>query len=141
MDPFDLSRFVQAQEETYAQALRELRLGRKQGHWMWWIFPQLDGLGFSSMTKRYSIKSEEEARAYLTHPTLGPRLIECGEAILSVEGKSAREILGSPDDLKLKSCATLFSHVSRPGSVFRRILDKFYSGESDAATIRLLAPP
>jgi uncharacterized protein (DUF1810 family) len=141
MDPFDLSRFVQAQEETYAQALRELRLGRKQSHWMWWIFPQLDGLGFSPITKRYSIKSEDEARAYLMHPALGPRLIECADAILSVEGKPAREILGSPDDLKLKSCATLFSHVSPPGSVFRQILDRFYSGESDAATIRLLTPP
>jgi uncharacterized protein (DUF1810 family) len=138
MDPFDLSRFVQAQEETYAQALSELERGRKQSHWMWYIFPQLDGLGFSPVTKRFSIKSEDEARAYLKHPTLGPRLLECAEAILSVDGKSAREILGSPDDLKLKSCATLFAHVSPPGSVFEHVLEKFYSGERDAATLRLL---
>lgn len=141
MDTFDLNRFVQAQEETYDQALSELRLGRKRTHWMWYIFPQLDGLGFSPMTKRYSIKSQDEAHAYLEHLTLGPRLVECAEAILSVDGKSAREILGSPDDLKLKSCATLFAHVSPPGSVFDQILDKFYSGERDAATLRLLTQP
>lgn len=141
MDPFDLSRFVQAQQQTYDQALSELQRGRKQSHWMWYVFPQLDGLGFSPITKRFSIKSEDEARAYLKHPTLGPRLLECAEAILSIEGKSAREILGSPDDLKLKSCATLFAHVSPPGSVFERILEKFYSGERDAATLRLLTQP
>jgi uncharacterized protein (DUF1810 family) len=141
MDPFDLNRFVHVQEDTYTQALRALKLGRKQSHWMWWIFPQLDGLGFSPITQRYSIKSEDEARAYLKHPTLGSRLIECAEAILSVEGRSAREILGSPDDLKLKSCATLFAYVSPPGSVFEQILERFYSGERDTATIRLLTPP
>lgn len=141
MDPFDLSRFVQAQQQTYDQALSELQRGRKQSHWMWYVFPQLDGLGFSPITMRFSIKSEDEARAYLKHPTLGPRLLECAEAILSIEGKSAREILGSPDDLKLKSCATLFAHVSPPGSVFERILEKFYSGERDAATLRLLTQP
>ena len=141
MDPFDLIRFVRAQEGTYDQALSELKLGRKQSHWMWWIFPQLDGLGFGPITKRYSIKSEDEARAYLAHPILGPRLIECAEAIVSVEGKSARDILGSPDDLKLKSCATLFALVLPPGSVFEQILEKFYSGERDAATLRLLTRP
>jgi len=139
MDPYNLSRFVQAQEQTYDQALAELNAGRKRSHWMWYVFPQLDGLGSSPITKRYSIKSEAEARAYLDHPVLGPRLVECAEAILRVEGKSAREILGSPDDLKLKSCATLFARVSPPGSVFERILEKFYSGEPDAATLRLLA--
>jgi uncharacterized protein (DUF1810 family) len=139
MDPFDLSRFVQAQDETYDQALSELERGRKQSHWMWYVFPQLDGLGFSPITKRYSIKSEDEARAYLAHPTLGPRLFECAEAILRIDGKSAREILGSPDDLKLKSCATLFARVSPPGSVFEQILEKFYSGERDGATLRLLS--
>jgi uncharacterized protein (DUF1810 family) len=139
VDSYNLSRFVQAQEQTYEQALSELRLGRKQSHWMWYVFPQLDGLGSSPITKLYSIKSEDEARAYLKHPTLGPRLVECAEVILSVDGKSAREILGSPDDLKLKSCATLFAQVSPPGSVFERILEKFYDGERDAATLRLLA--
>jgi uncharacterized protein (DUF1810 family) len=137
-DSFGLNRFVLAQEETYDQALSELERGRKQSHWMWWVFPQLDGLGFSPITKRFSIKSEEEARAYLSHPTLGPRLLECAKAILSVDGKSARDILGSPDDLKLKSCATLFAHVSPPGSAFEQILEKFYSGEPDEATLRLL---
>jgi len=141
MDPFDLIRFVRAQVGTYDQALSELKLGRKQSHWMWWIFPQLDGLGFGPITKRYSIKSEDEARAYLAHPILGPRLIECAEAIVSVEGKSARDILGSPDDLKLKSCATLFAQVSAPGSVFEQILEKFYSGERDPATLGLLTRP
>jgi uncharacterized protein (DUF1810 family) len=139
VDSYNLSRFVQAQEQTYEQALSELRLGRKQSHWMWYVFPQLDGLGSSPITKLYSIKSEDEARAYLKHPTLGPRLVECAEVILSVDGKSAREILGSPDDLKLKSCATLFAHVSPPGSVFEQILERFYSGERDAATLRQLA--
>jgi uncharacterized protein (DUF1810 family) len=137
-DSFGLNRFVLAQEETYDQALSELERGRKQSHWMWWVFPQLDGLGFSPITTRFSIKSEEEARAYLSHPTLGPRLLECAKAILSLDGKSARDILGSPDDLKLKSCATLFAHVSPPGSAFEQILEKFYSGEPDEATLRLL---
>jgi uncharacterized protein (DUF1810 family) len=141
MDPFDLIRFVRAQEGTYDQALSELKLGRKRSHWIWWIFPQFDGLGFSPITKRFSIKSEDEARAYLAHPILGPRLIECAEAIVSVQGKSARDILGSPDDLKLKSCATLFAQVSPLGSVFEQILEKFYSGEGDAATLRLLTRP
>jgi uncharacterized protein (DUF1810 family) len=108
---------------------------------MWYVFPQIDGLGSSPTTKLYSIKSEDEARAYLKHPTLGPRLHECAEAILRVDGKSAREILGSPDDLKLKSCATLFASVSPPGSVFERILERFYAGERDATTLRLLARP
>jgi uncharacterized protein (DUF1810 family) len=139
MDSYTLSRFVHAQEQNYDQALRELKLGRKQGHWMWYVFPQVDGLGSSPTAKLYSIKSEDEARAYLKHPTLGPRLHECAKAILGVDGKSAREILGSPDDLKLKSCATLFAHVSPPGSVFEQILERFYSGERDAATLRQLA--
>jgi uncharacterized protein (DUF1810 family) len=141
MDPFDLIRFVRAQEGTYDQALSELMIGRKRSHWIWWIFPQFDGLGFSPITKRFSIKSEDEARAYLAHPILGLRLIECAEAIVSVQGKSARDILGSPDDLKLKSCATLFAQVSPLGSVFEQILEKFYSGERDAATLRLLTRP
>jgi uncharacterized protein (DUF1810 family) len=141
MDSYNLDRFVHAQERNYDQALRELELGRKQGHWMWYVFPQIDGLGSSPTTKLYSIKSEDEARAYLKHPTLGPRLHECAEAILRVDGKSARKILGSPDDLKLKSCATLFAYVSPPGSVFERILERFYTGERDATTLRLLARP
>jgi len=138
-DPYDLNRFVRAQEQSYEQALSELERGRKQSHWMWYVFPQFDGLGSSPTSKLYSIKSEAEARAYLEHPVLGPRLAECAEAMLAVDGKSARAILGSPDDMKLKSCATLFAHVSPPGSVFERLLDKFYDGERDAATLRLLS--
>ena len=138
-DTYDLNRFVRAQEESYEQALSELERGRKQSHWMWYVFPQLDGLGSSPMSKLYSIKSTDEARAYLEHPVLGPRLAECADAIIAVDGKSARAILGSPDDMKLKSCATLFAHVSPPGSVFERLLDKFYDGERDAATLHLLS--
>ena len=138
-DPYDLTRFVRAQEQSYQQALLELERGRKQSHWMWYVFPQFDGLGTSPMSIRYSIKSSAEARAYLEHPVLGPRLVECAEAMLAVEGKSARAILGSPDDMKLKSCATLFAQVSPSGSVFERLLDKFYDGERDAATLRLLS--
>ena len=138
-DPYNLNRFVRAQEQSYRQALSELERGRKQSHWMWYVFPQFDGLGSSSTSRFYSIKSEAEARAYLEHPVLGPRLAECAEAMLAVDGKSARAILGSPDDMKLKSCATLFAHVSPPGSVFERLLDKFYDGERDAATLRLLS--
>ena len=138
-DPYDLNRFVRAQEQSYQQALSELERGRKQSHWMWYVFPQFEGLGSSPTSKLYSIKSEAEARAYLEHPVLGPRLAECAEAMLAVDGKSARAILGSPDDMKLKSCATLFAHVSPPGSVFERLLDKFYDGERDAATLRLLS--
>jgi len=138
-DPYNLNRFVRAQEESYQQALSELERGRKQSHWMWYVFPQLDGLGASPTSKFYSIKSEDEARAYLEHPVLGPRLAACAEAVLANDGRSARAILGSPDDLKLRSCATLFAHVTTPGSVFERILDKFYDGERDAATLRLLS--
>jgi uncharacterized protein (DUF1810 family) len=138
-DPYDLNRFVRAQEASYHQALSELEHGRKQSHWMWFVFPQFDGLGWSPTSRFYSIKSEAEARAYLEHPVLGPRLAQCAEAFLAIEGKSATAILGTPDDLKLKSCATLFAHVSPPGSVFERILDKFYAGERDTATLRLLA--
>ena len=138
-DPYDLTRFVRAQEQSYQQALSELERGRKQSHWMWYVFPQFDGLGTSPMSMRYSIKSSAEARAYLEHPVLRPRLVECAEAMLAVDGKSARAILGSPDDMKLKSCATLFAQVSPSGSVFERLLDKFYDGERDAATLRLLS--
>ena len=137
-DSYDLDRFVRAQENMYEQALAELERGRKQSHWMWFIFPQLDGLGSSETARLYSIKSEDEARAYLAHPILGQRLVECARAMLSVEGRTAIEILGYPDNLKLRSCTTLFERVSEPGSVFARILEKFYAGERDAATLQLL---
>ncbi len=136
-DPYDLNRFVEAQKTSYSQALSELRSGRKQSHWMWYVFPQLAGLGNSSMAVRYGIKSEEEARAYLNHPILGPRLIECAGAVFAVEGRSAYEILGSPDDMKLQSCATLFERVSS-SSVFDRLLAKYYEGDRDRKTLHLL---
>ncbi len=139
-DPYNLSRFVHAQVEDYEQALSELRAGRKRTHWIWYVFPQIDGLAFSSTSKRYAIKSADEARAYLDHPTLGPRLLECAGALLRVEGRSAAEILGSPDDMKLKSCATLFASVLPAGSVFDLLLEKYFRGERDIKTLQLLGP-
>jgi uncharacterized protein (DUF1810 family) len=137
-DPHNLNRFVLAQEDDYAQALAEIRSGRKRSHWIWYIFPQFEGLGFSSMSRQYSIKSVAEAEGYLKHPTLGPRLRECCEAALSVEGRSAFEIFGSPDDMKLRSCATLFACASPPGSVFDRLLEKYFQGQRDDRTLRLM---
>ena len=137
-DPFLLARFVQAQQDDYERALTEIRSGRKMSHWMWYIFPQLDGLGFSSTSKYYAINGSAEAKAYLAHPVLGPRLLECAEAALQVKGRSATEIFGSPDDLKLRSCATLFASVSPAGSVFERLLEKYYGGKPDRKTLRLL---
>ena len=137
-DPFNLARFLDAQRDDYARALAEIEGGRKRSHWMWYIFPQFAGLGFSSTAQFYAIRSLDEARAYLAHPVLGPRLRECAEAALRVEGKSATEVFGSPDDLKLRSCATLFAHVSEPGSVFERLLAKYYGGERDTRTLELL---
>ena len=137
-DPFDLSRFVSAQESVFDTALRELQRGEKTSHWMWFIFPQLDGLGRSSMAKKYAISGLDEARAYLSHPILGRRLLECCRAILSVEGKSALEIMGNPDDMKLKSSMTLFSLVEGSPAEFREVLLKFFEGEQDQRTMQLL---
>jgi uncharacterized protein (DUF1810 family) len=138
-DPYNLSRFVQAQQEDiYEQALAEIKSGRKRSHWMWFIFPQFDGLGFSSTSRLYSIKSLAEAEAYLSHAVLGPRLVQCAEATLAVDGQSVFDIFGSPDELKLKSCATLFACVSPAGSVFERLLTKYFHGERDDKTLRLL---
>ena len=138
VDPHNLNRFVEAQEPIYNQALAELKSGRKRSHWMWFIFPQIDGLGLSTTAKQYSIKNLREAEAYLKHPVLGKRLLECCEAILSVQKKSAFEILGSPDDLKLCSCVTLFGCVSEAGSLFERVLEKYYLGKQDENTLRLI---
>ena len=137
-DPFDLSRFISAQNEIYDQVLAELRSGRKRTHWMWFVFPQMDGLGFSATTKYYAIKSREEARRYLNHPLLGPRLRECAAAVLAVEGRSAAAIFGSPDDQKLQSSMTLFASVAGPGSLFSRVLDTYFHGERDVSTLHLL---
>lgn len=139
-DQYNLNRFLEAQEKDYKRALAELTNGQKRSHWIWYIFPQLDGLGFSSTAKRYGIKNLEEATAYLHHPVLGPRLVECAEAVMSVEGRSAQQIMGSPDDLKLRSCVTLFEHISPSGSVFERLLAKYYAGGRDDKTLELLGP-
>jgi uncharacterized protein (DUF1810 family) len=138
-DPHDLERFLRAQSADYEQALKEIRRGRKDSHWMWYVFPQFDGLGASSTSKRYAIKSMAEAKAYLAHPILGPRLIECAEAALGVEGRSAAEIFGSPDDMKLRSCATLFAQIAPAGSVFDRLLHQYFKGHPDDKTLRLIA--
>ncbi len=135
----NLDRFISAQKDTYAAALSELRAGWKQGHWMWFIFPQLAGFGFSSTAQFYAIQSIDEAAAYLAHPVLGPRLIECCEALLLHPDRSARDILGSPDDLKLRSCATLFAQVDSAHPVFEQILATFYPGGPDLMTLKLLA--
>jgi uncharacterized protein (DUF1810 family) len=136
-----LARFVRAQESDYEQALSEIRSGRKRTHWMWYIFPQIDGLAFSATSKYYAIKSVAEAKAYLDHPIAGPRLLECAEAVVRIEGRSATEIFGSPDDLKLRSCATLFACVSPRDSVFDRLLQKYYRGVRDDKTLHLLGIP
>jgi uncharacterized protein (DUF1810 family) len=137
MDPFNLDRFVEAQEHTYGDALSELRAGRKRSHWMWFVFPQVAGLGASEMSRRFAIRTLDEARAYLAHPMLGSRLIECCEAVCAHEGLSAHEIFGSPDDLKLRSSATLFDAV-RPHAAFERLLGRYFNGERDPATIQFL---
>jgi uncharacterized protein (DUF1810 family) len=137
-DPFDLSRFIKAQDGVYDRALGELKRGRKSSHWMWFVFPQIDGLGFSSTTKYYSIKSLQEAREYLDHPILGQRLRECAETILALEGLSASAVFGYPDDLKLKSSMTLFAQVAGPKSVFEQLIQKYFQGSRDERTLQLL---
>ena len=137
-DPFELARFVLAQDGTFDMALSEVKNGHKSSHWMWYVFPQLRGLGRSSTAQQYGITGSDEAYAYLTHDVLGPRLISICEAALSVEGKSATEIFGKPDDMKLRSCATLFAHVSNANSVFHKIIDKYFDGKVDRRTVQLL---
>lgn len=135
---FDLTRFVEAQAEIYNQAIAELRDGEKRSHWMWYIFPQLTGLGASPMSQRFAIGSRAEAVAYLEHPLLGWRLGECTTAMLAHQGRPAGDILGSVDDLKFRSSMTLFHLVSEKGSPFERALHVFYSGEHDGRTAELL---
>lgn len=137
-DPFNLDRFVRAQEPVYADVMVELSAGAKRSHWMWFVFPQIDGLGFSETTKRYSIKSLAEARAYLAHPVLGARLLECTRAVLALNGRTALEVFGSPDDMKLLSSMTLFAAVSPAASPFSELLDKYFKGEQDPRTVVLL---
>ena len=135
---YNLSRFLEAQNKDYSRALGEIKNGRKQGHWIWYIFPQISGLGLSVTTQFYAIKDLNEASAYLQHPVLGSRLILISQALLSVEGKTAQQILGNPDDLKVKSSMTLFSLLPQPNPVFQAVLDKFYGGIQDKKTISIL---
>ena len=133
-----LDRFVLAQQDVYPVALAEIRAGRKRTHWMWFIFPQLAGLGFSSMAVRYAISDRQEAVGYLAHPLLGSRLIEISAALLTHDGLTAFDILGTPDDLKLHSCSTLFAAISAPGSVFEQVLGRYFDGLPDPSTLRHL---
>ena len=135
---FDLKRFTDAQRRDYERALSEIKNGRKRTHWMWYIFPQLRGLGVSETAYRYGISGLEEARAYLNDPVLGARLKEISEALMALDDKDASSIFGWPDDLKLRSCMTLFSLVSEAGSVFHRVLDAYFDGERDDRTLKML---
>ena len=135
---WDLERFVLAQQVNYEDALREMRCGRKQTHWMWYIFPQLRGLGRSAMSMRYGLNGLEEARAYLAHPVLGPRLLECCEAVLKADSNDPWEVFGSPDDLKFCSCLTLFALAAPSVPIFEQLLDKFYGGQKALRTIQIL---
>ena len=139
-DRFDLTRFLTAQDLVIGQALQELRAGRKRSHWMWFIFPQLTGLGSSTRAQFYAISGQAEALAYLAHPILGPRLLECTRAVNAVQNSSAYEILGSPDDLKFRSSITLFNLVAPHAPEFSQALTQFFEGKGDPLTIQKLPP-
>ncbi len=134
----DLKRFFEAQENDFETALAEIRNGRKQSHWMWYVFPQIAGLGFSQASKFYAIKDIGEAESYLAHPLLGKRLIEISNALLEVEGKTANQILGSPDDVKLKSSMTLFGALENTNPVFQSVLNKYFDGAKDQKTLEVI---
>ncbi|HEX2558835.1 DUF1810 domain-containing protein [Phenylobacterium sp.] len=138
-DPFRLSRFVDAQASAYEAALAELKRGRKTSHWIWFVFPQIAGLGFSQTSQFYAIGSLDEARAYLDHPILGPRLGACVATVLNHRGRSAREIFGTPDDMKFCSSMTLFAHAAPDEPLFRQALEAFFAGERDPLTLQRLA--
>ena len=141
-DPFDLRRFVDAQDGVYDTVRAELRRGAKRSHWIWFVFPQLRGLGHSPTAARFGIASLSEARAYLAHPVLGPRLRECTRAVATIDGRSVDEIFGWPDNLKVRSSMTLFAHAAGDAedrADFRAVLDKFYGGQDDPATVELLS--
>ena len=137
-DPYDLTRFVDAQQTVYSRVIMELSDGRKQSHWMWFIFPQIAGLGFSAMAQRFAIGSREEAEAYLAHDILGPRLIECTGLVLAVKGRTINDILGSPDDMKFRSCMTLFGAVAEI-AIFDEAVTRYFPGGKDSATLTILA--
>jgi uncharacterized protein (DUF1810 family) len=136
-DPHDLGRFVKAQEPHYTHAVAELRAGTKRSHWMWFIFPQLRGLGHSPTAVAFAIASLAEARAYLAHPLLGPRLHQCTQCLLALPGRSAHEVFGYPDDLKFRSCMTLFAHAD-PAGPWRAALERYFAGAEDPRTRELL---
>ena len=139
-DPFDLQRFVAAQDRVLPEVLDELAQGRKRTHWMWFVFPQHAALGMSATARHFGIRSPDEARAYFAHPVLGPRLKQCCAILLEVQGRSAHEIFGSPDDLKLRSCLTLFELAAPEEPVFARCLEKYCAGQRDERTISLFRP-
>lgn len=138
IDPFDLERFVEAQAPVYERVRSELREGRKLSHWMWFVFPQIEGLGSSAMARRFAIGSREEAQAYLAHPVLGPRLRECTRLVNLVEGSTIAQIFGSPDDMKFRSSMTLFARVAPQIPVFGEALDKYFEGKPDSLTLERL---
>ncbi len=138
-DPFDLSRFTTAQDRVYAQVLDELRAGRKRSHWIWFIFPQLRGLGRSATAERFGIASRQEAIAYLADPTLGPRLRECTRLVAQIGESTAEDVFGRPDCLKVRSCMTLFAAVTDDNAEFVAVLDRFYGGAPDPVTVELLS--
>jgi uncharacterized protein (DUF1810 family) len=134
----NLYRFIDAQEDVYHKVIQELRNGKKQSHWMWFIFPQIAGLGYSSTAKYYAIQNVDEARAYLAHPTVGARLLECTEIVVAHKDLSALTIFGDIDEMKLRSSMTLFAHIAGPESVYQQALDKYFDGEQDYRTLDIL---
>ena len=137
-DTYNLDRFIQAQEEVYADVLAELQNGRKRTHWMWFIFPQVEGLGRSALATFYAIKNLDEATQYLNHTVLGTRLLECSNTVLGLQGRSVEDVFDWPDDLKLRSSMTLFTYVAGSGSIFDEVLQRYFQGERDQRTLELL---
>jgi uncharacterized protein (DUF1810 family) len=137
-DPYNLQRFIEAQDRCYERVCQELSEGYKQSHWMWFIFPQLKGLGYSAIANHYGISSLQEAEAYLQHPILGPRLRHCTDLVVRTEGRSVEQIFGDPDDLKFRSCMTLFASTAGDTAIFKDALHKFFAGKPDQLTLRRL---
>ena len=137
-DPYDLQRFVDAQNPVFDQVCSELRDGKKKSHWMWFVFPQIKGLGYSQLARKFAISSREEAAAYLEHPVLGPRLRECTSLVNHIEARSIEQIFGYPDNLKFQSCMTLFAEVTSDNEVFMRALQKYFAGRLDPSTVERL---
>jgi uncharacterized protein (DUF1810 family) len=137
-DPYDLQRFLDAQQPVYATVCAELRAGNKRSHWMWFVFPQLQGLGYSAIARKFAISDAQEAAAYLQHPVLGARLVECSRLVLGVDGRSVEEIFGYPDYLKFRSCMTLFAQTDPGDEVFNACLRKYFGGQADPETLARL---